>query len=91
MKAYGGVVVTSAQVGGEWTFTPRLLYPRRKSPGTHLIGGSTNPKTGLDVIEKNFARTWTPTPTPQCVFTIQTSNKPNRHIQNPQSSVHSHT
>jgi hypothetical protein len=33
-------------------FTPWQLCPRRKSPGTHWIGGWVDPKPGLDDMEK---------------------------------------
>jgi hypothetical protein len=43
-------------LGTSWrwvvTFTPQLLYPRRKSPGTHWIGGWVDPRAGLDDVDK---------------------------------------
>jgi hypothetical protein len=55
MKAYGSGCIdphllTSALVGGN--FTPRPLYPRGKSPGTHWIGGWVDLRAGLDDLEK---------------------------------------
>jgi hypothetical protein len=32
-------------------FTPRPLYPRGKSPGTHWIGGWVDLRAGLDDVE----------------------------------------
>jgi hypothetical protein len=36
MKAYAGSIATLIKLGGRWrrivNFTPRLLYPRRRSP-----------------------------------------------------------
>jgi hypothetical protein len=35
------------------SFTPRPLYPRRRShPGAHWIGGWMDPRTGLDTVDK---------------------------------------
>jgi hypothetical protein len=34
------------------SFTPRSLYHRESVPGTHCIGGSVDPKAGLDYVEK---------------------------------------
>jgi hypothetical protein len=34
------------------SFTPRQLYPRGKSSGTHWIGGWVDPRAGLDDMEK---------------------------------------
>jgi hypothetical protein len=34
------------------SFTFRPLYPQRKSPGTHSIGGWMGPITGMDDVEK---------------------------------------
>jgi hypothetical protein len=34
------------------SFTPRPLYPRGNSPGTHWIGDWVGPTTGLDYMEK---------------------------------------
>jgi hypothetical protein len=54
MKTYGGVNVythlflTLALVGGEWSAS----CPGRFTPCTHWIGGSMNPKAGLDDMEK---------------------------------------
>jgi hypothetical protein len=33
------------------SFTPRPLYSRGKSPGTHCIGGWVGPRAGLDDME----------------------------------------
>jgi hypothetical protein len=57
MRAYGGVDVqihiflTSAQVGGKYSFTPRPLYPGERAAGTHLTGGWVVPRAGLDNVE----------------------------------------
>jgi hypothetical protein len=44
-------------LGTRWkwvvSFTPRPFHPRRKSAGTHWIGGWVGPKTGLDDVEKS--------------------------------------
>jgi hypothetical protein len=34
------------------SFTPRPLYPRKKGPRTHWIGGWVDLRTGLDDVEK---------------------------------------
>jgi hypothetical protein len=34
------------------SFTPRLLYPGYKIPGTHWIEGSVGPTVGLETMEK---------------------------------------
>jgi hypothetical protein len=43
-------------LGTSWrwvlSFTPRPLYDRKKSAGTHWIGGWVGPRTGLDYVEK---------------------------------------
>jgi hypothetical protein len=43
-------------LGTSWrwvvSFTPRPLYLRRKSPGTHWVGGWVGPGTGLDGVER---------------------------------------
>jgi hypothetical protein len=31
---------------------PLPLYPRERAPGIHFIGGSVNPRAGLDDMEK---------------------------------------
>jgi hypothetical protein len=36
------------------SFTPRLLYPRVKIPGTHWIGGLGDPRAGLDDAKIKF-------------------------------------
>jgi hypothetical protein len=33
-------------------FTPRLLYPQERAPGTHWIGGWVGPRAGLDAVVK---------------------------------------
>jgi hypothetical protein len=39
--------------GGEWSASrPCRLTPRERGPGTHWIGGSVDPKAGLDDVEK---------------------------------------
>jgi hypothetical protein len=34
------------------SFTPRQLYPGKRAPGTHWIGGGVGPRAGLDDVEK---------------------------------------
>jgi hypothetical protein len=34
------------------SFTPWPLYFQGRSPGTHWIGGSVDPRTGLDAVSK---------------------------------------
>jgi hypothetical protein len=54
MKAYGGVVVTSALAGGEWSAShPCCFIPGEKAPGTDWIGGWVGPRAGLDDVEKS--------------------------------------
>jgi hypothetical protein len=47
---------TILDLGIRWrlvvSFTPLLLYPRGKSPGTLWIGGWVGPRVGLDAVEK---------------------------------------
>jgi hypothetical protein len=42
-------------LGTSWrcvvTFTLRPLYPRRKSPRIHWIGGCVDPRAGMDDVE----------------------------------------
>jgi hypothetical protein len=59
MKAYGGVDVyihvflTSALLGGEWSAShPCRFNPGEKAPGTHGIGGSVDPVTDPDNMDK---------------------------------------
>jgi len=33
--------------------TLRLLYPRRKTPDAHWLGGWVGPRAGLEAVEKN--------------------------------------
>jgi hypothetical protein len=63
MKAYrgsGGIDPRIFDLDTRWrwvvSFTPRLLYPQGKSPGTHWIGGWVGPTTVLDEVmeKKNF-------------------------------------
>jgi hypothetical protein len=62
MKAYGGVDVsihiflTSALVEGEWSASrPGHFTPWERATGTHWIGGSVDPRIGLDDMKKrNF-------------------------------------
>jgi hypothetical protein len=69
MKEYGAVDVkihiflTSALAGGERPAS----RPGCFTPGTYWIGGSVNPTTGLDDVEKRkiFGPTRTRTPTPR--------------------------
>jgi hypothetical protein len=46
---------TILDFGSRWrrviSFTPRSLYPRGKSPGTHRIRGWVGPRAGLDHVE----------------------------------------
>jgi hypothetical protein len=53
MKAYGGVFLTSALVGGEWS-TSRFgrFTAGERTPGTHWIGGWVGPRAGLHNMEK---------------------------------------
>jgi hypothetical protein len=43
-------------LGTSWrsvvNFTPRLLYPRRRAPGTHSNGGWVGPRAGPEEVEK---------------------------------------
>jgi hypothetical protein len=54
MKAYGRVdaqihiLLTSALAGGQWS----ISRPGRFTPGVHWIGGWTDPRAGLDDLEK---------------------------------------
>jgi hypothetical protein len=34
------------------SFTPQPLYPQRKTPDTHWIGGSVDLRAGLDMLSK---------------------------------------
>jgi hypothetical protein len=59
MKAYGGmnlqthVFLTSVLVGGERSAShPGRFTPGESGPGTHWIGGSVDPRVGLDDMEK---------------------------------------
>jgi hypothetical protein len=55
MKTEGGVDILDLDTS--WrrvvSFTPRPLYTRGNSPGTHWIGGWVGPRTGLDVVERS--------------------------------------
>jgi hypothetical protein len=33
-------------------FTPRPLYPEKRNPGIHWIGGCVGPKSGVDAVVK---------------------------------------
>jgi hypothetical protein len=53
MKTYGGVFLTSALVGGEWSASRTGRFTaRERGPGTHLIGDCVGPSTGLDDVER---------------------------------------
>jgi hypothetical protein len=72
MKAYGGLDVwihdflASALVGGEWSASrPARFTPRERAPGTHWIGASVDPRTGLGDMENILDPTGTRTPTTQ--------------------------
>jgi hypothetical protein len=59
MKAYWEVEVylhSFFELGTRWrwvvNFTPRLLYPRGRGPGTHWIGGWVGPRAVLDAVVK---------------------------------------
>jgi hypothetical protein len=53
---------TSPDLGTRWrlviSFTPLPLYPRRKSPGTHRIGGWVGLRAGLNASEINNRARW---------------------------------
>jgi hypothetical protein len=58
MKAYGAVdtpihiFLTSAVAGCEWSISsPGRFTPGERAPGTHWIGGSVDPRDGLDDVE----------------------------------------
>jgi hypothetical protein len=52
----GGIAPSILNLGNGWTqavsFTHRSLYPRRRAPDTHWIGGWVSSRAGLDVVEK---------------------------------------
>jgi hypothetical protein len=53
MKGYGGVFLTSALFGGEWsTSRPCRFIPGERDPRTYLIGGWMDSRTGLHDMEK---------------------------------------
>jgi hypothetical protein len=59
MKTYwwsGGIVPHLLDLGTRWkwvvSFTSQPLYPQRKSPGTHWIGGWVGPRAVLDMVVK---------------------------------------
>jgi hypothetical protein len=59
MKAYRGsgcIDPHYLELGTSWrwvvSFTSRPLYPRERDPGTHFIGGSVDPRAGLDDVWK---------------------------------------
>jgi hypothetical protein len=59
MKAYGGVDVqihiflASALAEGEWSASrPDPFTPRERAPSAHCIGGSVDPRAGLDDVER---------------------------------------
>jgi hypothetical protein len=39
------------------SFTPWLLYPRERAPGTHWIGGWVDPRVSLDDMEERKSLT----------------------------------
>jgi hypothetical protein len=46
-------VLSSALAGGEWSASrPGRFNFRKRAPGTHWMGGSVDPKCGLDDLEK---------------------------------------
>jgi hypothetical protein len=55
-RSYGSFsFLTSALDGGEWLrHTPAAIYPRGRTPGTHLIGGWLGPRAGLDTRSIEF-------------------------------------
>jgi hypothetical protein len=45
--------VSEALIGGEWSASrPGSFTPEERSPGTHWIGGSVDPRGGLDDVAK---------------------------------------
>jgi hypothetical protein len=47
------IYLASALAGGEWSASrPGRFTPRERAPGTHWIGGSLNPRAGLDAAGK---------------------------------------
>jgi hypothetical protein len=62
MKTYwgsGGIAPRILDLGNRWrlvvNFTPRSLYPRKITHGTHWIGGWVDPRTVLDTaVKKKF-------------------------------------
>jgi hypothetical protein len=47
------IFLTSALVGGEWSYLrPGLFTASEIAPGTHLIGDWVDPKAGLHAVEK---------------------------------------
>jgi hypothetical protein len=59
MRAYGGVDVDPRflDLGTSWrcvvSVTPRPIYPRANSPGTHWVGGCVDPRAGVDDVENS--------------------------------------
>jgi hypothetical protein len=45
------IFLTSAAIG-DVSFTPRPLYPRKKSPSTHWMGGWVDPRAGVNDAKK---------------------------------------
>jgi hypothetical protein len=56
MKAYWGCRGVALDLGTRWrwvvSFTPRSLYPPRKIPSIHWIGGWVGPRAVLDAVVK---------------------------------------
>jgi hypothetical protein len=59
MKEYyesGGIAPRILDLSTRWmwvvSFTPRLLSPRERTPGTNWIGGWVGPRAGLDKVSK---------------------------------------
>jgi hypothetical protein len=53
MDVYIHIFLTSALVGDEWSASrPCRFTPRKRAPGTHLIGGWVDRRAGLDDMEK---------------------------------------
>jgi len=44
--------VQGALYAGDFSFTPRLLFPRENSPDARLTGGWVGTRAGLGVLEK---------------------------------------
>jgi hypothetical protein len=55
----------SILVRGKTSFIPRQPYPGETAPRTHWIGGSLDPRAGLDEVEKIIDPTGTRIPNPR--------------------------